>query len=619
MGPEMNLSDCGLLSPPSRCGSAAPFPAPSVPPVSAPAYASRLALWRAYQQLRAQGCTLSTAERALGVSDSTLSRLAKAVAAGGEAALLDGRRRSGRHPAVTFTAEETQTLSALYLRTNRAEDAGSMLAAAKIFALDPHTREELRAAILPAIERRRVPGPVKKILQKITPAHFAATRRPKMIQTEQFSGSVGAFVRDKIDRRRVVESDDGTLNFAATIPWPQGGDPCSDKYGVRLGRWQFLPALEAGWSHYYLGYVLVARPRGSYTQEDVRSVISMVLHQHGLPDEFRFERGTWECNSIVNLIESLGIRLSTVHQSNHKPYIEGGFSALWTYLSIIDGQVGRYRGDQDITLVERCRAGRANPLDHFPALSQCIQAIDGALALRNSDTIHSSIYGEWVPEVRHRELAATRPWPHMPAELDYLFAPYVRDWTVTKGAVGRVLTICPGLGAPFYFIHDDLWRWNGHPVRLYFDPAADRCVATIVSLQSHAGYKPGDIICRAELFGELPHFARAAMGWAAGVCPRPTAAQKGPLAAVRRETRALAPGGRIRSATTFESDGLGNRATFTRSNPVHPVHPVHAESAPPIAPERITITAPADHEPSEPIERVQIRPRIEPQTEHITL
>jgi hypothetical protein len=521
--------------------------------------ATRMRIWQDWQQLKAQGCTLEQAEKILGVSDSTLSRLDTAVAERGQDAFSDGYHNSGRKADLTLTPEEETRLQELYLKSNRTKDAGSMQTACKFFALAPETREEVRCAILWDLEHQRIPRFCTRALKKITAVHVGARRKPRMLATQHFAGSVGAFAQDKFERRRVVESDDGTLNFPAWIPWPQGGDPCSDKYGVRIGRWQFLPAIECGWSHYYLGYALVARPRGSYTQEDVRSVINMVVKQHGLPDEFRFERGTWESNSIVDLLKRLGVELETVFQSNQKPFIEGGFSPLWTYLSMIDGQVGRFRGEMETETkhLMKCQAGRAHPQNHFPSLEQCIKAIDGAMAMRNSDKINS-IYGQWVPEVRHQQLAQERAWRQLPPDMDFLFAPWVKEWTVAKGTVGNMVRLLPDLETPCYFTHEELWRWNGRKVRVYFDPTQERVMATIVSLQDYAGYKSGDIICRAELFGALPHHARACAGWTSGPCAKTHASHRGPLSAVRREVRALAPNGQVKAASSEVRDGAGN-------------------------------------------------------------
>jgi hypothetical protein len=531
-------------------------------------YAERLSLWEAYQALAARGLSQVDAARQLGVSNTKLSRMAKQVAAHGLDGLKDRYHNCGRNPSLTFTDEEFTRLGALYLKTNRTADAGSMQTACRFFACDPLTREEIRTAILSSLERGRLPRFATRALKRITREHFAAHRKPGSLATDHFSGRRGTFARDKMERRRVVESDDGTLNFAAWIPWPQGGDPISDKYGVRLGRWQFLPALEAGWSQYYLGYTLVARPKGTYTQEDVRALIAMVVSQHGLPDAFRFERGTWESNSVVDLLQRLSVDLDTVWQSNQKPYIEGGFNTLWTYLSMIDGQVGRFRGEmeKENLLIEKCRAGRLDPRDQFPGLTECTRALDGALAMRNADRRHSKIYGSWIPEVRYREHQEQEPWRQLPSDLAYLFAPVVKEWTVAKGTVGNSVTLTDDLKVPFYFTHDDLWRMNGEKVRVYFDPAAENISATIVALTTHAGFAPGNIVCQASLLGDIPHYARAAMGWSREPlnATRTTPSNRAPMAAVRREVRALSPNGRIKASVSEERDGRGNVSRMER-------------------------------------------------------
>lgn len=529
-------------------------------------YARRLNLWTQYQALPA-GLSLRQAAIRLRVPVATLSRVAHAVATRGLDGLKDAHHNSGRRPALQLTQEETHTLSALYLRTNRAKDAGSMRAACKFFALLPETRPELSQAILSQLDLNRLPGFAVQALRPVTATHFQALRSPSRLGPNSFSGRRGSFSNDKLHRRRVVEADDATLNFPAWIPWPHGGDPASDKFGVRLGRWQFLPALEAGWSHAYLGYTLVARPRGAYTADDLRSLIHMVATRHGLPDTFRFERGTWESNAVVNLLESLGVTLDTVWQSNQKPFIEGGFNKLWTYLSLIDGQVGRFRGECEANsrLLQQCRAGRANPKDHFPSLKQTLAAIDGALAMHNSDTIHSASYGSWIPDLRAKQLQEERPWNPLPADLAYLFSPVVREWTVAKGVVGNQLTLADGLRLPFYFHHDDLWRLNGKPVRLHFDPGAPEVAATVTALVDHAGYKPGEVVCVASLFGDIPHHARAALGWADPATPPATPSNRAPLAALRREVRALAPRGQLIASTSEHRDGAGNANKVERT------------------------------------------------------
>jgi hypothetical protein len=494
-----------------------------------------------------------------GIPFISARRFYRKYEAGGFAALLDNCHKCGGKPKIrALTEEEATAAREVFLRANVAQDACSMLTAAKFWLLDNRTAEDLRGALLPEVEAGRLPNSLKRIFERVTPTHIAAHRRPGMAATENFSGTVGAFFRDKHERRRVIESDDGTLNFAAWIPWPMGGDKCSDRYGVRVGRWQFLPAMDAGWTHMYLGYALVCRPRGSYRQEDVRSLIWTIAQAHGLPDAFRFERGTWESDSIVNIIRKLGVELATVRQSNHKPFIEGGFNVLWTYLGMMPGQVGRYRGDEERgnKLVQQCRAGSADPRHHFPSLAECIAALNGAMAMRNSDTI-KSIYGKWVPEERHAQLKVDRPWRQLPVELHYLFSPYVREWTVRRATIGGDVPILDDYSAPFYFASDELFRFNGRKLRCYFDHTATPCLATIVATEEFHGYKPDEVVCRAELDGELPHFCRAARGWADADCVRTVQWRKAAMSALRRDLRALDTRGQIIGAASEARDGHG--------------------------------------------------------------
>lgn len=522
--------------------------------------------------LVAAGCPIGDAQAQAGISPATYSRWRARLAARGS--LVPDRHKSGRKRVLELSEAEEAALKALYQRSNKDEWSGSMRTAAKWLANHPDTREEVRGKILSALETSsRVPGFVRRALERVTRAHTQQRRQPSKAAIQQFAGTVGAFFGDKNDRRRIIESDDGTLNFVCWIPWPMGGDPCSDKFGVRIGRWQFLPAIEAGWSHFYLGYALVCRARASYREEDIRSLIHLVAIAHGLPDGFRFERGSWEANNVVALLRQLGVQLHTVYQPNQKPFVEGGFSKQWDYLSMIDkqvAQVGRYRGEMEEAnrLVERCKAGRVDPREQFPSLAQTITAIDGTLAMRNSDTIQS-IYGKWVPEIRFKEHAAERPWAALPANTEFLFAPYVRDWTVNKGTVGGKLPLLDDFSVPFYFADENLWRWNGRKVRVYFDPAAEQCTATIVSLSDYHGFRPDEIICRAELVGDLTHFARASLGWSEVEAGRYNQALRLGRAACRRETRALGPDGQLKLSTSEARDGQGNVVRVTTDPVTH--------------------------------------------------
>jgi hypothetical protein len=88
-------------------------------------------------ETRRRGLSQVDAARQLGVSNTKLSRMAKQVAAHGLDGLKDRYHNCGRNPSLTFTDEEFARLGALYLKTNRTADAGSMQTACKFFALRP--------------------------------------------------------------------------------------------------------------------------------------------------------------------------------------------------------------------------------------------------------------------------------------------------------------------------------------------------------------------------------------------------------------------------------------------------------------------------------------------------
>lgn len=531
--------------------------------------AGRLPLAESAAELRGQGMSWEAVARELGASRTTVWRLGSAYARRGFDGCVDGWDRSGAKGQLPdMEPEQKARLQQIYLRTNRTRDAGSMRTAAKFWAMDQETPELWRHAVLSRIEKGQLPGPVKRALREVTQAHVEQYRRPRLAPVVTMAGTVGANVRDKIDRRRVIESDDGTLNFVACIPWPMGGDPCSDKHGVRIGRWQWLPMIECGWSHQVVGYSLVCRPKGSYRAEDIRTLIHQLALARGLPDEFRFEHGAWESDSIVGLIQKLGVTLTTVNQPNQKPFVEGFFGKAWTYLSVMGGQVGRFRGDMETEnrIVEACRAGRRDPRVVFPMLADAVRALDGTVATHNSDTV-DSIYGRWVPNARAAALDQERPWRQLPPALRYLFSPICREWTVAAGSVGGNVPILEDLSVPFHFAHSELWRWNGHKVRLYFDHTADDCRATIVSVDGYAGVAPGQVIFEAELIEQIPHQARAACGWVGGEAKVPQW-RKAAMAALRRETRMFDTRGQVMAARSEARDGRGRGAIANSQSPI---------------------------------------------------
>lgn len=509
---------------------------------------------------------------------------------GAAVALADRRENSGAKPKITFTEAEKAKLCSCYLRSNRAHEAGSMLWAQKLYYLDPETSDAHKLALAKDVENQRVAGPVQKILEHVTAAHFSQHRAPGMMQARNFSGQSGVGWAEKEQRLRILESDDGTANVIVRIPWRVGGDKCSDKWGWRVARVQILPMIDAGWTHAVLGYTIVFRPRGAYRKEDICESIHRIARGFGLPDGFRFERGSWESHDVTELLAGLGVQLQTVSRPTEKNAVEGFFSKLWTYLSPLAGQAGRFRGENETENKQlvACQQGRLNPEQVFPTLDELASAINGAVEIHNTDTI-KSIYGSWVPAERVRILDAERPWKPVPPEVDYLFRSHRRERVVTRGFLTVAVPIMEGLlDQPFSFAHADLWRVNGQKVRVHFDPFATPCLATVVALADYQDIKAGQVICEAELTEGLGSYARAALGYTPGGI-NAAASRKAALAAVRRETHLLAKGGALGLVSSVNSDGQGNRveigASGAASAPVTrqitaPVGPVPTPGAP---------------------------------------
>ncbi len=198
----------------------------------------------------------------------------------------------------------------------------------------------------------------------------------------------------------VVECDDATINFPVCIPWTIRGCPCSERYEVKVGRFQWLVAIDAG-SRRVLGFCYTARPRSSYRGEDVLALMRCVARQHGIPRVWRLEKGVWKSKLVENAVRTMGSGHISVHSPHAKPFIEGLFNKLWTKLSVCfpEASVGRFRGENEESnrLLTACQAGHQDPRKYFPMLADVIAAFNAVIEERNSSIVRSDNYGQWVP------------------------------------------------------------------------------------------------------------------------------------------------------------------------------------------------------------------------------
>jgi hypothetical protein len=429
---------------------------------------------------------------------------------------------------------------------------------------------ELRETVL-ARRREGTAMLPRRVMQQITAS--AVTVRQHRNPTNagldylQAPGSAVWITTDKGERQairgagHVIEADDASVNFPVCVPWPIGGCPCSDRYGVKVGRFQWLASVDV-WSRYILAYNYTARPRGSYRGEDVVSLMRIIARGHGVPHTFRFERGVWESDLVQNAVRAMGANLFTVYSPHQKPFIEGSFNHAWTKLSVHfpDSDIGRFRGETEAAndLLVKCQRGSTDPRAHFPMLSQALAAIDEMIAEKNATPVRDSYGGRWVPSERF-EAAEGRQFKEQDANTEWMFSPYAPEVTVRGNIVRTRVGIMEGVTVPFDFGAEGLVDFAGAAVRCYFDPHEPRCFATIVLAQNFNGRRAGEVLCTAPQINEATAAIRLALGWGDDATGTGRVAKAQAAGAMRAEVRAVLGGGR-RVARSEERDGVGTVA-----------------------------------------------------------
>jgi hypothetical protein len=371
----------------------------------------------------------------------------------------------------------------------------------------------------------------------------------------------------------VVEADDATVNFPVCVPWPTRGCPCSERYEVKVARFQWLVSIDVG-SRKVLGFTYTARPRSSYRGEDILSMVKAICQQHGVPRAFRFERGVWQSKIVTNAVDLLGSRRMSVHSPHSKPFVEGLFNQLWTKLSLWFpfSSVGRFRAENEeaCKLLTACQAGHQDPRKYFPMLSDALAAFEDVIAEHNAHSIDSANYGRWVPNERWAADVATRPLAPINPETQWLFSPEVRDWKVKGNTVGGKVPLFPGCSVPYQFSAAKLLEYHGALTRSYFDPTEPKCNATICLAEPWGNHRQGEVICVAPQTNENTAQIRAMIGYGDGQSDG-LAELRAAHAALRREVRAVAgPCPNPPVSSSEERDGLGNLAKITSGPSLRP-------------------------------------------------
>ncbi len=570
MGGEIRIPDRDAATDSNRTANHAESQGPLIRLSDAKEHARRLRIVRQWLGLRVQGVNQGSAAKVLGISGPTLCRWTQTYERDGAEALAPGWSRCGDKPDYTPTDYEIARVREVYVKLSESRVRGRGRGSSKVTAFrlvasgdDPLVTAAFRQTVLRRTART-LPPSWERLLE--TPSSVLAHVRDRSstfstyISTPRGLHYVDAFGNEKPLRAGTIwESDDGTVNFPVVVPWPYGGDACSDKFGVRVGRFQFLPIVDVR-TRFCPQWHFVIRSKGSYRGEDIVALFGEAFSSVGMPEALRLERGSWESHIVRDALALAGVPTVPAWESKQKNAVENFFDRVWTPLSLAPGDVGRFRGDnaENTALLSQCEAGRRDPRQSFLSVEQAVEAMGRAVSFVNGEPMESRAWGRWVPQALFEQQIAERPLPRLPENLRIFFSRERREWTVRKGAVGgRVET--PQLAFPVWFQHEALWEFEGCKVRCYFDPFTTQVRGTIVLCDAWRSYQAGHVIAEAVEALELPPQAILADGWQDDDAARSLATRKAMAKAVRTESWHWR-GGRRSEAR----DGFGQVATISR-------------------------------------------------------
>lgn len=395
-----------------------------------------------------------------------------------------GQGRKGRPRQMDLTEDQKKELAALYLATNATKSSGSMTLAWSIFCSqhpdlgwDASARSSKHKLPAVAVEVMRHARPLVGLHRGGERKLRQAAYNPGLLRRNLDGGLLRAGQR--------ASWDDATINFGVCVPWPWrgSGDKCAEKYGVRLGRFQLLACHDDATS-FIPAYSYVIRYEQSYRGEDVAGAMIRTCRDVGIFDAFVLEGGVWKSDRVQRLLDGLGIRHIDAKGRPQCKLVENFFNRLWSVLSVVPGQVGRYQAENK-AMSEKyvaCRNGRQDPRGVFPMLSDALDAIDWAINYLNTHPIESREYGKWIPAERWEADLKERPMRQVEADFSWLQAPAIVQRKVVKGTLRATV---PGpLGVPqrWHFTAPWLWQHEGQALMLHFDPLGEWPLQAVVTV-----------------------------------------------------------------------------------------------------------------------------------------
>jgi hypothetical protein len=394
------------------------------------------------------------------------------------------KQPTGRPPVAQLTAHDLQEIKSRYVAgTNHSDKQGSMLLAWVRFCEEHHERfGHLVKDHMPATT---IPTAVVEACRQ-SRALIAAARGGAARQRHEGAYVPGTMRRHHAMERRLwagerASVDDATRNVACWIPWPWGGCPCSDKFGVRLGRWQTLIVHDDASS--FIPFISsVFRWHQSYNGIDAASVIYRAESQVCQFDLWAIEGGVWQSTRPMAV---LGGRFVSAKGRPNQKLVENSIGRLWNIMAGQPGDVGRNRGEIKIgsDLYVKCRAGKMDPRKHFYSLTQGQEELYRAVEYLCEKRIESRTYGSWIPKARWEADLEEAPRTVRCAVDDFLIYPAAETRKCRSGMLRLTLEGPIGMPMVWTFASETLWQYEGRDLTVYFDPLAPWPVQGVVTLK----------------------------------------------------------------------------------------------------------------------------------------
>lgn len=450
----------------------------------------------------ANGFSETMACRAAGVSVAWWGRWR-------DAAALADAPRVGRPASCEVTEADAQALREHYLRSNRGRNAGSMAAAARWCAVHGLVAPAVAEAILKErADTCALPAPVRRVFRGIGAHEFAKYRDPKKGMGKSDGIRTPGWLRMNEEGGGRLEPgqrwvfDDGSVNVGIVVPWSRGGDPCSERFGVRVARFQLLMATDCA-TDAITGYSFVMNSNDSYGAADVTAAMYYIWAANNqAPREVVLEGGAWQSDKTKRFLELAGVRMISAKGDPGQKLVESIFNRLWTILSLAlpaQGQIGRVRGEMKKETQEwlDCRAGKKNPLEFFPTLVEFRRALRQAIDYHNGKLIDSRLYGRWVPATEYLKRKPETMLP-VPASLRREALPADKVVTLKLNGCASVRWDSPhGLPHNYVFATEDLYKYGKAKVRVQFDPMQIREGAFISLAETWKGENAGTVLAEA--------------------------------------------------------------------------------------------------------------------------